>query len=158
MKKIILVICFLFLGLNSFATEGTQTEALNFFKSYINAANSYSPALLSMYSNNAKIIRQVIKPNGHLVNVPFSINDYRKQMTISSKVAKMRNYKNYYSNIVASEVPNGFKITSNRKPSMSKNDSLKTTMVVQKQKNGKWLIVEETMQTREQIFLKYAKK
>ena len=34
---------------------------------------------------------------------------------------------------------------------------LNSIMVVQKQPNGNWLIVEETMQTKEQIFLKYAK-
>ncbi len=157
MKKIILSIFLLFTGMAAFAVEGTQTEALNFFKSYINAANTYSASLLGMYSSNAKIIRQVIKPNGQLVNVPFSVADYKKQMAISSKIAKLRNYKNSYTNIVVNPVSNGYKITSTRIPSMSKNDSLKTIMVVQKQKNGKWLIIEETMQTREQIFLKYAK-
>ena len=59
MKKIILSIFLLFTGMAAFAVEGTQTEALNFFKSYINAANTYSASLLGMYSGNAKIIRQV---------------------------------------------------------------------------------------------------
>ena len=35
---------------------------------------------------------------------------------------------------------------------------LKTYMIVKKQPSGKWLIVEEMMQTKQQIFLKYADK
>ena len=35
---------------------------------------------------------------------------------------------------------------------------LKTYMVVKKQPNGKWLIIEEMMQTKVQLFLKYADK
>lgn len=155
MKKLLILFSIL-VFVASAAFAATAQDALKFFNSYSAAANSYSPAVLSYYSNNAKIIRQVIKPNGQLVNVPFSVADYKKQMKISQSVAKLRKYKNYYSNIKVSQVSNGFKITADRKPSLS-NDKLKTIMVVQPQKNGKWLIVEETMQTREQIFLKYAK-
>lgn len=156
MKKVILsVICMLLMGAVTFA-NGTKEEALAFFNSYVNASNTYSASLLSMYSSNAKIIRQVVKPNGQLVNVPFSVQDYKKQLKISSSVAKVRKYKNYYSNINVTPVSNGFKVSAKRKPSMS-NYKLDTVMVVQKQANGRWLIVEELMQTKEQIFLKYAK-
>ena len=34
---------------------------------------------------------------------------------------------------------------------------LKSYMIVQKQPDGKWLIVEEMMQTKVQSFLKYAR-
>lgn len=158
MKKIIkqslLVIFILFIGLGAFADE--KQDALNFFMGFVSASNNYSPSLPKMYSDNAKIIRQVVKPDGKLVNVPFSINDYRKQMKISAKIAKIRNYKNYYSNIKVTEVANGYKIDADRKPSPS-DYKLKSSTIVQKQPNGKWLIIQELMQTKEQIFLKYAK-
>ena len=35
---------------------------------------------------------------------------------------------------------------------------LKTYMIVKKQPNGKWLIVEEMMQTKVQTLLRYADK
>ena len=35
---------------------------------------------------------------------------------------------------------------------------LKTYQIWQKQPNGQWKIVEEMMQTKEQIFLRYADK
>lgn len=154
MKKLLLTLFVLFLGMGAFA--GEQEDALNFFNNFVSASNNYSPALLKMYSDDAKIIRQVVKPNGELVNINFSIDDYRKQMKISSKLAKLRNYKNEYSNVKIKKVTNGYKIDSMRKPSLS-DYKLKSAIVVQKQPDGKWLIVEELMQTKEQIFLKYAK-
>ena len=154
MKKILLTLIIFMFGLGAFA--GDQQEALNFFSNFVSASNNYSPSLLHMYSNDAKIIRQVVKPNGQLVNAYFSIDDYRKQMKISAKLAKIKNYKNYYSNIKVTKVSEGYRIDALRKPSAS-DYKLRSSIVVQEQQNGKWLISEELMQTKEQIFLKYAK-
>lgn len=153
-KRLLLVFVICMLGLGVLAND--QDEALSFFNSYVKASNSYSPSLLSMYSDKAKIIRQVVKPNGDLVNVNFTQSQYAGQLRLSSKLAKLKNYKNYYSNISVSKVSNGYRIDALRKPSAS-DYKLKTHMIVQKQPSGKWLIVEELMQTKEQIFLKYAK-
>ncbi len=154
MKNFLLVFIVLMFGLSAFA--GEREEAVDFFNKFVSASNSYSTSLLNMYSDNAKIIRQVIKPNGELVNVPFSINDYRKQLKISAKIAKIKKYKNSYSNIKITKISKGYRIDSMRKPSLS-DYKLKSSIVVQKQPDGKWLIVKELMQTKEQIFLKYAK-
>lgn len=154
MKKILLILVVLVFGLGAFAAE--HDEALAFFNSYVNASNSYSPSVLNMYAKDAKIIRQVIKPNGQLVNAYFNGEDYRKQLRLSVKLAKLRKYKNYYSNVNVKKVANGYKISAIRKPSLS-DDKLKMYMIVEKYPSGKWIIAEEFMQTREQIFLKYAK-
>lgn len=153
-KLLLLLLIIIFSGLGVLASE--KQDALSFFNSYVQASNSYSSALLNMYSDNAKITRQVVKPDGTLVNVPFSITDYKKQLRLSSKIAKIKGYKNYYSNINVTKVANGYKIDALRKPSLS-DYKLKASMVVQKQASGNWLIVEELMQTKEQIFLKYAR-
>lgn len=154
MLKTLLLLTLVLSGLGALADD--QQEALKFFNSFVSAANSYSNEVPHMYSDNAKIIRQVVKPNGQTVDVKFSINDYRRQMKLSSKVAKLKHYKNYYSNINITKVPEGYKIDSFRKPSLS-DYKLKSSMVVQKQPDGTWLIVKELMQTKEQVFLKYAK-
>jgi len=154
MNKLLLTLIALIIGLNAFASE--PDDALKFFNGFVSASNSYSSTLLNMYSDNAKITRQVIKPNGQTVNVPFNIDTYRRQMKISSKLAKLKNYKNHYSHITVTKVSNGYKIESLRQPCTDCN-KLKAVMVVQKQPDGKWLIVDELMQTKEQIFLKYAK-
>lgn len=159
MRKFLL---FLFTGLFFLSgaavfADTEEQDALKFFKQYINAANNYSPELVQMYSPEAKIIRQVIKPDGELVDVETDTDTYISQMKMGQKGAKMRKYKNTYSNIKAEKVQNGYKISSLRQPSGEKY-KLKTYMIVQKQASGKWLIVEEMMQTKVQTFLKYAKK
>lgn len=154
MKKFLLTLIVLIFGLSAFA--GEKEDALNFFNNFVKASNSYSSSLPEMYSSNAKIIRQVVKPDGSTANAYFKMKDYKNQMKLSAKLAKMRNYKNYYSDISVVKVQNGYKISAMRKPSLS-DYKLKTYTVVQKQPDGNWLIVEEMMQTKEQVFLKYAK-
>lgn len=154
MKNLLIAFMVMIVGLSALADD--KSEALAFFNSYVQASNNYSSSLLNMYSDNAKIVRQVVKPDGTLVNVPFSVTDYKSQLRLSSKLAKIRHYKNYYSDISVIKVTNGYKIDAMRKPSLS-DYKLRASMVVQKQSGGNWLIVQELMQTKEQIFLKYAK-
>ena len=157
MKKFFLIILLgslFIIGSKAFADE--QQEAIKFFKKYVNAANNYSDEIAQMYSPDAKIIRQVVKPDGSLVDVETDADTYISQMKLSQKGAKLKNYKNNYSDITALKVDNGYKITALRQPS-GENYKLKTYMIVQKQPSGKWLIVEEMMQTKVQTFLKYAK-
>ena len=110
-----------------------------------------------MYSPDARIIRQVLKPDGTTVDVATDTATYIKQMKISQGVAKVRQYSNSYSNISAFEIDeNTYKVSSLRQPK-GETYKLKTYMIVKKQSSGNWLIIEEMMQTKEQIFLKYAK-
>ncbi len=154
MKKIFLSLVVMLIGVSVFASE---QEAKTFFNRYVSAANNYSTSVPNFYSPNAKIIRQVIKPNGALVNVPFKMSDYKTQMKISSSVAKMKKYKNYYSDIKVTKINDKtYKISAYRQPSTG-GPKLKTETTVQEQKGGNWLIIEELMQTKEQVFLKYAK-
>ena len=76
------------------AFAGTQAEALKFFDSYVNAANTYSNNLLDYYSPNAKIIRVVVRPDGTKGTATFAMKDYAYQMKIGAATAKIRKYKN----------------------------------------------------------------
>ena len=97
MKKLFLTICLLlFVALQ--ANAMTENDAKAFFNNYVTKANSYSNEISRMYAPNAVIIRQVIKPNGQLVNAYTNTATYLKQMKISEGVAKARNYKNRYTN------------------------------------------------------------
>ena len=78
-------------------------------------------------------------------------------MKLGQAGAKIRHYTNTYTNVSVTRISNGkYKISSLRQPS-GESYKLKTYMIIQKQPNGKWLIVEEMMQTKVQTFLKYAK-
>ena len=157
MKKIFLSLLILtFSSIAVFADD--KQEALNFFNSYVNAANTYSEAIADMYSPSAKIIRQVVKPDGTTVDVDTDTATYIRQMRIGQAGAKLRHYTNSYTNINATPAQGGgYKISSLRQPS-GETYKLKAYMIVKKQSSGKWLITEEMMQTKVQTFLKYAKK
>ena len=155
-KNLFTALCIITLGIGAYAA--TPQEARQFFDKYVNATNTYSTEVPNFYSPTAKIIRQVVKPDGSLVDVPFTMEQYRTQMKLSSATAKMRKYTNAYSDIKIKTIDtNTYQIDAKRQPSTG-GDKLKTSTTVQKQKDGKWLITKEVMQTKEQIFLKYAKK
>ena len=156
MKKLLLTaISVLFISLSVIADD--KQDALQTFYNYVKAANTYDSSVATYYSPTAKIIRQVIKPDGTTVDVVTNTSTYITQMKIGQAGAKLRNYKNNYTNVGVTPISAGkVKISSVRHPSVD-NDSLKAYMVFQKQPDGKWIIVEEMMQTRQQIFLKYAK-
>ena len=138
-----------------FADDLTTVTAK--FNNYVASANSYSSTLLNYYSPNAKIIRQVVKPDGTTANATTNMATYAKQMKISESTAKMRHYKNKYKNVTATKVSNGVKVSALRQP-MNDNYWLKTYQIWQKQPSGNWLNIEEIMQTKQQIFLRYADK
>lgn len=156
MKKLLLFfIIFTAMTFSAFADD--KQDAVNFFNNYVKSANSYSPAIVDMYSPSAKIIRQVVKPDGTTQDVQTDTATYIKQMKLGQAGAKLKHYTNNYTNITATQIADGkVKVSSLRQPS-TENYKLKTYMILQKQPNGKWLIVEEMMQTKVQTFLKYAK-
>ena len=140
------------------ALANNKEDAEKFFHHYVNAANNYSPEIAQMYSPSAKIIRQVVKPDGTTQDVETNTSTYITQMKLGQAGAKLRNYKNNYTNVTVTEIGDGkYKISSLRQPT-GENYKLKTYMIVQKQPNGQWQIIEEMMQTKVQTFLKYAKK
>ena len=154
MKKTLLILLAL-ITLPVFADD--KQEALDFFNSYVTAANSYSSTIADMYSPSAKIIRQIIKPDGTTANATTDTATYIKQMKLGQAGAKLRNYKNTYTNIEVAQYKDGYKVSSLRQPS-GETYKLKTYMVMKKQPDGKWLIVEEMMQTKVQTLLRYADK
>lgn len=135
-----------------------KQEAIDFFNNYVKSANTYNPVITEMYSPSAKIIRQVVKPDGTTQNVNTDTATYIKQMKLGQAGAKLKHYTNSYTNITATPISSGkVKVSSLRQPS-GETYKLKTYMILQKQPNGKWLIVEEMMQTKVQTLLKYASK
>ena len=152
MKKIILgLLTFLVVTGSVFAA--TTTDARNFFNRYVEGANSYNPVITTMYAPDAKIIRQVVKPDGTIVTRQTNTARYISEMRKGQVVAKVRHYKNYYTNVrVIQTGTDTYKISSLRQPS-GESYKLKAYMVVRKQPSGKWLITEEMMQTKVQMLI-----
>lgn len=136
------------------------SEIKAFFSQYLNAANSYQPSVPDYYANDARILRYVIQKDGSVYPTPLVIpmNEYKKQMKLNSKIAKLKNYKNNYNNIQIINQNGNYKLTADRTPSTSANDKLKAHFIIGKDGSGNYVIKEEMMQTREQIFLSQIKK
>ncbi len=134
----------------------TPQEGMEFFNQYQNFANSYSDKILDMYSPNAKIIREVIKPSGEAEQVVVPAERYFKELKIGQKTAKLRKYKNSYKNIIAQKVPNGIKVSAERQPS-KESYWLKMYQIYTPTDSG-LKITEEMMQTKVQSFLRHKNK
>lgn len=137
----------------SYALAKTPKEAIDFFNKYTYYANNYDENILDMYSPEAKIIREVVKPTGETVEVIVPAKRYFKELKIGQKTAKLRRYKNKYRNIIAQETPEGIKISAERQPS-KENYWLKMYQIVQETDSG-FKIKEEMMQTKVQAFLNH---
>ncbi len=153
-KIVLLIIAIIFGYTNAYAK--TPKEAIDFFNKYTTYANNYDENLLDLYSPEAKIIREVVKPSGETVDVVVPTKRYFKELKIGQKTAKLRRYKNKYRNIIAQETPDGIKISAERQPTRE-NYWLKMYQIVQETDTG-FKIKEEMMQTKVQTFLKHKDK
>lgn len=134
----------------------TPQEGMAFFNQYQSFANSYNDKILDMYSPNAKIIREVIKPSGEAEQVVVPAKRYFKELKIGQKTAKLRKYKNSYKNVIAQKVPNGIKVSAERQPS-KESYWLKMYQIYTPTDSG-LKITEEMMQTKVQSFLRHKNK
>lgn len=151
MKKWLCVIIMLLdFNLCCFADETKDVKC--FFDSYVDAANSYSCDYFDYYTNNAKIIRVVEKPDGteEVVNIP--LERYKAEAKKTSKLAKLRKYKNKYLNVKILQQGNDYKIVAMRMPSTS-DYKIPAYFIIGKDCDGNWKIKEESMNTRVQRFL-----
>ena len=153
MKKILLTLLSLVMMSASVYAASTKQEALAFFNKYVSAANNYDPSITTMYSPSARIIREIVKPDGSTVTRVTNTQRYISEMRKAQIVAKVRQYKNNYTNVKVDQTgTDTYKVSSFRQPS-GESYKLKAYFVVKKQPNGHWLIVEEMMQTKVQMLI-----
>lgn len=155
LKKILLVVFAIFMATSVVVADETA-DVRAFFNKYVSMANSYDKNLLSMYEPNAKITRVVIKKDGTTKAVPFAMSDYAKQLKLGEKTAKFVKYKNNYTITKISKVGNNYRVDTLRTPSRE-TYKIPAYFVIGKNSQGQWKIKEESMHTKVQDFLKYAK-
>ena len=154
-KKLFISLVLLFVGSASFA--GPQEEVLAFFNRYVTDANGYSDNLSYYYDPHARIIRVVIKKDGTKESVVLDKATYITQLKLSSKLAKVRNYKNFYTNRKVTKIGSNYKISCMRQPSLS-NYKLPAYFVIGKDAKGSYKIKEESMHTYQTLILTKAKE
>lgn len=151
MKKIIFVLFLLILaGGICFASELQDVQC--FFNRYVEAANNYDTNYFNFYSNDAKIIRVVEKPDGTFESVNVPLERYKSEAKKSTALMKLRKYKNRYSNIKIFPFGSDYKIAALRQPSTS-DYKVPAHFIIGRDCNGNWKIKEESMNTKVQTFL-----
>ena len=148
-KTFILAVFLLFNGI-CFADDIAEIE--QFFDEYVSAANSYNVDYFDYYIDNPKIIRVVEKSDGTKESVTVPFDRYKKEAARSTKLAKLRKYKNKYLNIKITKYGNDYKIAAMRMPSTS-DYKIPAHFIVGKNSKGEWKIKEESMNTKVQRFL-----
>ena len=146
---------FLFFSFSFFADELRESQVKTFFNEYVSAANSYSTDYFDYYIDNPKIIRVVEQPDGSETSVQIPFERYKSETKKSLKFAKLRKYKNLYSNIQIFKQGKDYKVVAMRMPTTS-DYKLPSHFVIGEDSNGELKIKEESMNTRVQRFLKGA--
>lgn len=154
MKNFLCVLFMFFSSLLVVQADDVQ-DVRCFFNEFIDAANNYSIDYFSYYSDDAKIIRVVEKPDGseEIVNIP--LERYKIEAKKTCKLARLRNYKNKYFNINIFPQGDDYKITALRMPSTS-DYKIPAHFIIGKDSNGEWKVKEESMNTKVQRFLSKA--
>ncbi len=151
MKKIIYLLLLLTMGNLCCLADETE-EVKKFFNNYVSAANSYNTNYFDYYSNNAKIVRVVEKPDGSTKSVDIPLSRYKSEAKKSVALAKLRKYKNKYLNIKISKHGKDYKISADRMPSTA-DYKIPAEFIIGKDEYGNWKIKEESLNTRVQLFL-----
>ena len=153
MKRLLVVV--LMCVVNSVAYCDDTKEVEKFFNSYVAAANSYDSNYFDYYAKDAKIIRVVEKNNGSKESVSVPLERYKCEAKRSTKLMKLRKYKNYYFNVKIFPHGKDYKIVALRMPSTS-DYKIPAHFIVGKNSQGEWKIKEESMNTKVQTFLKHS--
>lgn len=152
MEKFFYLLALLIIG-NVLCFADESNEVQQFFNNYVDAANNYDTEYFKYYSDNAKIIRVVEKPDGTTESVNIPLSRYKSEAGKSAMLAKLRHYKNVYHNIKVSKFGDDYKISAERMPSTS-DYKVPAEFIIGKDKNGEWKIKQESMNTKVQRFLK----
>lgn len=128
-------------------------DVKSFFNSYVAAANSYSKDYFKFYSDNAKIVRVVEKPDGTKESVKVPLSRYKSETKKSLKLMRLTRYQNHYFNVKVEPFGEDYKLSALRMPSTS-DYKIPAYFVIGKDTNGNLKIKEESMNTRVQKFLK----
>ncbi len=151
MKKILLFFILLIFACGiCYASE--MQEVQSFFNRYTDAANNYDKDFFNYYINNAKIVRIVEKSDGTTETVNIPLERYKSEVKKSTKLMKMRKYKNFYSDIKIFPKGKDYKISALRSPSIGDYKG-SAHFIIGKDNNGEWKIKEESMNTPVQAFL-----
>lgn len=161
-KKNIIILMFLILACSTnagaFANVQDLKEAEKFVVLFNTRANNYDTKILDMYSDNAKIIRNIQHNNGKTEKIIIPTDKYKKFLNFVRYFAKIRHYKNTYKNIECANEGENIRVNALRVN--SNKYSTPISLLLAKDSRGEFKIIEEETSTKSlflinELFLRF---
>ena len=134
------------------ATAGvvTQTEARVFFDNYVALGEAYDVGLADLYADDAVIRSERRYPNGENRAMQLSGRQWKALIVSVMPLAKARQDRSTYSNLKVSVSGKRARISADRYSELKCYTDPGYYMVIERQSDGEYRIVEEYSQTRPQ--------
>lgn len=126
-------------------------EAEHFFKDYQELARNFNPEISALYSDTAKISTFRVYPHGLERQMELTGMQWKLLMQKVMPLAKARNDKSTFSNVLISKTHNGYRIKADRYSELKCYKDTGYYMTLEKV-YSKLLITEEYMETRPQSY------
>lgn len=145
-EKISLLIILFLVSAQSFASG----EAELFFKRYIELSDNFDPQVANLYSDSAKIHTYRVYPHGKELAMTLSGSQWKQLVAQVMPLAKRKGDKSKYNNIKVTKFENGYKIKADRYSSIKCYTDSGYYMVIEPDKKGNYVIIEEYSETQPQ--------
>ena len=138
---------------HSVSAGGTEIkEAQEFIVEFEKLSHNYDEKLISMYADNAKIIRNLEHKNGKVEKIIIPTDKYKKFLKFVGFFAKIQGYKNYYKNLDYKAEGENVRITGIR--ANTNKYTAPVSILVGKNEKGEWRILEEITSTQSAFLIK----
>jgi hypothetical protein len=133
--------------LKSEEKENLIREAKDFFNRCVALEQSFDPAMLELISDDAKVENMRIYPTGTKRKMTLTGTQYKELVRKVLPLAKLRGDTNRYFNMTFTLEGKNVRIKGTRHSNLKNYDS-PISLLIAKDKKGKWLIIEHLSQSR----------
>lgn len=141
--SIILAFCFSVLPGVAIGSEADKATAADFFNEYVELSNNYDTRVADLYSDDAVIRSYRIYPNDITRALEMTIVQWRRLITEGMRVAKEQEAKKIFKNIEITINGSTARIKADRYSNRKCYTDTGFFMVLERQPNDKYLIIEE---------------
>lgn len=136
----------LFLFSSTLAKAEEKPE--EFFSRYMHLGNTFDPTVADLYDDDAQILAYRVYPHGLERNMELTGAQWKGLVKKVMPLAKEKNDKSTFSNVVITKIEDGFKIKADRYSVSKCYTDSGYYMVLKLNQDGSLVIVKEYMETK----------
>lgn len=137
----------LVLAVSASLAADSEDKARKFFAQYVALEKAFDPAVVELYSDEARIQNTRIYPTGQERVLTLPAAQYKQLLLQALPLAKERGDTNAYSEVKYTPEGDRVRITATRYSDLKKYSS-PISLLVGPAADGKWQILEEITQSR----------